>query len=214
MSKSESLLSPDFGKLQGGLVPVIVQHHLTKQVLMLGFMNEEALRLTERTQKVTFFSRGKQRLWTKGETSGHYLHVKSITLDCDKDTLLVQAQPQGPTCHEGQNSCFGDEKVVAAPDKHFFSVLEGIIRQRKQHPENYPSSYVAQLFKDRPTRVAQKVGEEAIELVIEACRHPTNSSLLLGECADLLFHVLVLLQQKTLSLDDVVQVLRKRHEKP
>ncbi len=195
----------DFEK-QGGLIPAIVQDHSTRLVLMVGFMNPEALEMTQKTGKVTFFSRTKQRLWTKGETSGHFLLVKDILIDCDQDAVLIKAEPIGPTCHTGADTCFFEENQNPLS---FLSTLTGTIKDRKaQAPE---SSYTASLFKKGINKVAQKVGEEAVELVIES--KDENKDLFLGEAADLLFHYLVLLEAKNCSLQEVVQVLETRHKK-
>jgi len=192
----------DFSK-DNGLVPAIIQDANTLQVLMLGYMNEEALKKTQTEQKVTFFSRSKQRLWTKGEESGHFLHVKSIQLDCDQDTLLILADPDGPTCHTGSKTCWQEEGTTS------FGILAGLestIRQRWESED--AQSYVASLKAKGTHKIAQKVGEEAIETVIEALR--TDDELFLAESADLLFHYLVLLKAKGFSLDDVLNVLKSR----
>lgn len=192
----------DFKKLPNQLVPAIIQDADTRVVLMLGYMNEEALQITQQTGKVTFFSRSRQKLWTKGETSGNYLALKSVSEDCDHDTLLIKATPAGPVCHTGKDTCF-DEKNA----KDFLSVLQQIIESRKNEmPE---SSYVSSLFKKGIPAMAQKVGEEATEVVIEAMRD--NEELFLNEAADLLFHFLVLLSGKGYSLNKVLTVLEKRH---
>lgn len=194
---------PDFSRYADGLVPVIVQDADTKVILMLGFMNDEAFQKTLDTGLVTFFSRSKQRLWTKGETSKNYLHLVSVKTDCDKDTLLVRAKPDGPVCHTGADTCF-DEKNA---DDNFLTVLEQVIENRKQHPSN--QSYTSQLFKKGINAVAQKVGEEAIELIIEAKDNdPVKFE---DEAADLLFHFLILLSAKGYRLKDIVEVLKKRH---
>jgi phosphoribosyl-ATP pyrophosphohydrolase/phosphoribosyl-AMP cyclohydrolase len=194
----------DFEKT-GGLVPVIVQDVRTKNVLMLGYMNAEALAATRESGQVTFYSRTKQRLWTKGETSGHYLLVEDIQLDCDRDTLLVLARPQGPTCHTGTDTCFG---TTNSPD--FLHYLEGVIQARRDNPSD--SSYTSSLFRKGINKVAQKVGEEAVELVIEA--KDDSEELFLNEAADLMYHYLVLLAAKGYELDDVIKVLRGRHPLP
>lgn len=195
----------DFSKDKDGLVPAIVQDSVTKNVLMLGYMNEEAYLKTLDTKKVTFFSRSKQRLWTKGEESGNFLNLIDLAVDCDNDTLLVSVNPQGPTCHKGTDTCWGEEN---RPNFGFISQLEDIISDRKNNPEN-EKSYVASLFKSGVNKIAQKVGEEAVEVVIEA--KDDNDDLFLNESADLLFHYLILLQQKEYSLKDVVKVLEGRH---
>jgi phosphoribosyl-ATP pyrophosphohydrolase len=192
----------DFEK-SGGLVPAIVQDALTMQVLMLGYMNREALDKTIAEGKVTFFSRSKQRLWTKGEESGHFLFVDEIRIDCDNDTILVKAFPQGPTCHTGSYSCFGNKLP-----KGFLYELENVIEQRiADKPEN---SYTSNLFSRGVNKVAQKVGEEAVELVIEA--KDDNLVLFKNEAADLLYHFLILLKTKNLKLQDIEEVLVERHK--
>jgi phosphoribosyl-ATP pyrophosphohydrolase/phosphoribosyl-AMP cyclohydrolase len=190
----------DFTKNQG-LVPVIVQHSRTLQVLMLGYMNQEALEKTQKEGKVTFFSRSKHRLWTKGETSGNFLTVEKIQVDCD--TLLIKALPQGPTCHTGSTSCFGEETP-----KGFLYELEGVIEQRIT--ENPEGSYTSKLFSRGVNKVAQKVGEEAVELVIEA--KDDNLDLFKNEAADLLYHFLILLKTKKLKLQDIEEILVNRHK--
>ncbi|GJM28544.1 MAG: histidine biosynthesis bifunctional protein HisIE [Cyclobacteriaceae bacterium] len=194
----------DFSK-GDGLIPAIVQDSVTLQMLMLGYMNQQALDETRRTGKVTFFSRSKQRLWTKGETSGNFLELDSIEQDCDGDTLLVKARPLGPTCHLGYDTCFQTKNVGSS--HQFLEKLQSIIRDRK---ENAPEgSYTAQLFTSGINKIAQKVGEEAVEVVIEA--KETTTDKLKQETADLLFHLLVLLEKKGVELSDVVDVLRARH---
>lgn len=195
----------DFTKDKEGLIPAIIQDAQTKTVLMLGYMNEEAVQKTQQTGKVTFFSRSKQSLWTKGEESGNFLNLVDLKLDCDNDTLLVFVKPEGPTCHKGTDTCWG-EKNEEIPG--FLSELENIIRDRKNNPEN-EKSYVASLFRGGINKIAQKVGEEAIEVVIEA--KDNNEDLFLNESADLLFHYLILLQAKGHSLQDVIKVLKGRH---
>jgi phosphoribosyl-ATP pyrophosphohydrolase/phosphoribosyl-AMP cyclohydrolase len=194
-----------FDKYADGLVPAIIQDEETLRVLMLGFMNAEALERTRVTGKVTFYSRSKKRLWTKGEESGHYLLLKDIRVDCDEDTLLVKVTPQGPTCHTGADTCWDE---VNEPGD-FISYLEGVIASRKSAAPD--SSYTASLFAKGINKVAQKVGEEAVELVIEA--KDDNKSLFLGEAADLMFHYLVLLQAKGYTLREVTEVLKERHAK-
>ncbi|NNC70900.1 MAG: bifunctional phosphoribosyl-AMP cyclohydrolase/phosphoribosyl-ATP diphosphatase HisIE [Flavobacteriaceae bacterium] len=195
----------DFKKSPDGLVPAIIQDSNTKNVLMLGYMNEEAYQKTIETKKVTFFSRSKQRLWTKGEESGHTLTLTNIKVDCDHDTLLVQAQPNGPTCHLGSDTCWNDENLASYG---FLSELEAIIQNRKENKED-ENSYVASLFRKGINKIAQKVGEEAVETVIEA--KDSNDELFLNEAADLLFHYLILLKAKGFSLSDIVAILQKRH---
>ena len=195
----------DFNKYGDKLVPAIVQDFNTQKVLMLGFMNDEALAKTEQLGKVTFYSRVKKRLWTKGEESGHFLTVKQILLDCDQDTLLIKAEPQGPTCHTGADTCWSERNHK----DDFLYYLEDIIELRKK--SNDEKSYVRQLFRDGINKIAQKVGEEAIELVIES--KDNNDELFMNEAADLLFHYLVLLNAKGYNLQEVVNVLQSRHSK-
>ena len=193
----------NFTKYADGLVPAIIQDAQTKTVLMLGFMNQAAIDLTVSEKKVTFFSRTKNRLWTKGEESGHYLHYISMEVDCDQDTLLIQAKPSGPVCHNGTATCWGDEDAIS-----FLPQLESIIAERKN--TDPASSYVASLFEKGINKIAQKVGEEAVELVIEA--KDSNHDLFLNESADLLFHYLILLQAKGYQLSDVSEILKQRHK--
>jgi phosphoribosyl-ATP pyrophosphohydrolase/phosphoribosyl-AMP cyclohydrolase len=196
----------DFSKYADGLVPAIVQDQQTGKVLMLGFMNQEAVDATMSQQKVTFFSRTKNRLWTKGEESGHFLNLVSMQLDCDQDTLLIQANPNGPVCHTGTDTCWGEENKKSSVD--FLQELEAVIANRKKAaPE---SSYVASLFQKGINKIAQKVGEEAVETVIEA--KDQNDELFIGEAADLLFHYLILLQAKGFTLSDITKELQKRHK--
>ncbi|WP_113925491.1 bifunctional phosphoribosyl-AMP cyclohydrolase/phosphoribosyl-ATP diphosphatase HisIE [Cognataquiflexum aquatile] len=197
-------LNIDFDKVDG-LVPAIIQDEVTGAVLMLGYMNQESLDLTISTQKVTFYSRTKQRLWTKGETSGNFLMLKSIKLDCDKDTLLVRVNPVGPVCHKGDDTCFAEENKSKTL---FIDQLREIIKDRKANPTE--KSYTASLFAKGINKIAQKVGEEAVEIVIEA--KDDNKDLFLGEAADLLFHYLILLEAKEIELDEVMEVLIKRHK--
>ncbi len=202
----------DFNKNQDGLVPAIIQDASTKNVLMLGYMNEEAFLKTNETKKVTFFSRTKRRLWTKGEESGNFLHLVNIKNDCDNDTLLISVNPEGPTCHKGTDTCWAEENE---PNFGFLSILEGIIAKRKRMSEVEPelredkNSYVVSLFDSGINKIAQKVGEEAVETVIEA--KDDNAELFLNESADLLFHYLILLKAKGYSLKDITEVLEKRH---
>ena len=196
-------MNPEFSKYADGLFPVIVQDFLTAKVLMLGFMNEEAFTKTSTEGKVTFFSRSKQRLWTKGETSNNFLLVKDILSDCDNDTLLIKASPTGPVCHTGADTCFNESNSSFTLEK-----LEKVIELRKANP--FGSSYTSSLFAAGINKVAQKVGEEAVELVIES--KDDDKEKFLGEAADLLFHYLVLLQAKNYKLEDVVNVLSKRHK--
>lgn len=188
-----------------GLIPAIIQDATTKTVLMLGYMNAEAIAKTIETNKVTFFSRSKQRLWTKGEESGHFLILNSFKNDCDNDSLLIQATPQGPTCHMGTDTCWGETTVESYG---FLSELETIISDRKANASS-ETSYVSELFEKGLNKIAQKVGEEAVEVVIEA--KDDNADLFLNESADLLFHYLILLQAKGFKLDAVVEVLKSRH---
>jgi phosphoribosyl-ATP pyrophosphohydrolase/phosphoribosyl-AMP cyclohydrolase len=196
---------PDFEK-GGGLIPAIVQDPTTGNVLMLGYMNPEAVEVTNQTGKVTFYSRSKERLWTKGETSGNYLELDSMQLDCDGDTLLVRAIPHGPTCHLGPDTCFGNDNQ--SDGIQFLSQLQKIVKHRKL---NAPTgSYTAQLFASGINKIAQKVGEEAVEVVIEAKEPDTDK--LKEETADLLFHLLVLLEEKEVDLSEVIAVLENRHK--
>lgn len=199
-------LTVNFGKSPEGLVPAVVQDNVTEKVLMLGYMNQEALERTQEMGKVTFYSRSKQRLWTKGEESGNFLLVKDIAVDCDQDTLLIKAEPLGPVCHTGADTCW-DEKNHR---EDFLVCLEEIIEQRRRDG-NQENSYVAKLFGKGINKIAQKVGEEAVELVIEAKDH--DDKLFLSEAADLLFHYLILLNAKGFNLQDVTQVLKERHKK-
>lgn len=193
----------DFAK-GDGLVPAIIQDATTGKVLMMGYMNDEAFQKTEKDKRVTFFSRSKKRLWTKGEESGNFLDVVSINIDCDNDTLLIKANPHGPTCHTGADTCWNEKNVYG--NIQFLSELESTIALRKDASPD--SSYTASLFAKGINKVAQKVGEEAVELVIEA--KDSNKDLFLGEAADLLYHYIVLLQAKGCELGDVISVLEKR----
>lgn len=199
------IMKIDFTK-NNGLIPAIIQDNESKTVLMLGYMNQEALDTTLSTQKVTFFSRSKNRLWTKGEESGNFLNLVSIKNDCDNDTLLIQVNPVGPTCHTGSDTCWQEENST---DFGFLSKLETTIQQRKENATS-EKSYVASLFEKGINKIAQKVGEEAVEVVIEA--KDTNDDLFLSESADLLFHYLILLQAKGYKLNDVVNVLKSREK--
>ncbi|MFD0991825.1 bifunctional phosphoribosyl-AMP cyclohydrolase/phosphoribosyl-ATP diphosphatase HisIE [Tenacibaculum geojense] len=192
----------DFTKSDNGLVPVVIQHTQTLQVLMLGYMNEEAFTKTQKENKVTFFSRSKNRLWTKGEESGNFLLVNDIKIDCDNDTILIKATPKGPTCHKGTTSCFAEET-----SKGFIYKLEKVIHDRIDN--NIESSYTNKLFKRGINKVAQKVGEEAVEVVIEA--KDNNDDLFTNEAADLLYHYLILLKAKGFTLQDIEAVLQSRH---
>ncbi|MGB5371554.1 MAG: bifunctional phosphoribosyl-AMP cyclohydrolase/phosphoribosyl-ATP diphosphatase HisIE [Flavobacteriaceae bacterium] len=203
----------DFEKNQDGLLPAIIQDVSTKNVLMLGYMNREALAKTLETKKVTFYSRSKGRIWTKGEESGHFLNLVDIKPDCDQDTLLIMALPDGPTCHKGSDTCWGGAN---GQEYGFLTTLEKTIADRKLRAENGPgkgeqSSYVTSLFEEGLNKIAQKVGEEAIEVIIEA--KDNNDDLFLNESADLLFHYLILLQAKGFGLDDVAMLLKSREKK-
>ena len=195
-----------FSKFADGLVPAIIQDQQTGKVLMLGFMNQEAIDATLSQKKVTFFSRTKNRLWTKGEESGNFLEYISMALDCDQDTILIQAKPLGPVCHNGTDTCWGETNTASGI--HFLNTLEEVIAQRKNTSAD--SSYVASLFQKGINKIAQKVGEEAVETVIEA--KDNNDDLFIGEAADLLFHYLILLQAKGFNLTDITNELKKRHK--
>jgi len=201
-----NVMKVDFSKNTDGLVPAIIQDATTKNVLMLGYMNESALVQTQQSNKVTFYSRTKKRLWTKGEESGNFLNVVSMALDCDSDTLLIQVNPQGPTCHTGSDTCWNKDNK---PTYGFLSTLENTIVTRVANG-NSEDSYVASLFDKGIHKIAQKVGEEAVEVVIEAMDN--NKQLFLEESADLLFHYLMLLHAKETSLDEVVQLLASRQK--
>jgi phosphoribosyl-AMP cyclohydrolase / phosphoribosyl-ATP pyrophosphohydrolase len=195
----------DFSKYADGLVPAIIQDDATGKVLMLGFMNEAALAATEQLQKVTFFSRSKNRLWTKGEESGNFLLLKNIKTDCDNDTLLITVNPIGPVCHTGADTCWNEKNT----HDNFLFQLEEIIKERKNNPAE--TSYTSSLFEKGINKIAQKVGEEAVELVIEA--KDNNEELFKNEAADLLFHYLILLQAKGHSLREIEEILIDRHQK-
>lgn len=196
----------DFSKSAHGLIPAIIQDSETKSVLMLGYMNAESYQKTLDTKKVTFFSRSKQRLWTKGEESGNFLNLVDIKNDCDNDTLLIQVKPEGPTCHTGSDTCWQESNNQ---EYGFLSKLENTIKTRRENADS-EKSYVASLFEKGINKIAQKVGEEAVEVVIEA--KDNNDHLFLDESADLLFHYLILLQAKGFQLNDVVQVLKGRQK--
>lgn len=200
---NDQITNIDFEKTNG-LVPAVLQDAKTKNVLMLGYMNQEAVTKTQSSGKVTFFSRSKNRLWTKGEESGNFLELVDIKVDCDNDTLLVQANPIGPTCHKGTDTCWGEENT---PNFSFLSKLESVIKDRYENRDQ--KSYTSSLFDKGINKVAQKVGEEAVEVVIEA--KDDNEELFLNESADLLYHYLILLRAKGYTLADVVEVLEKRH---
>lgn len=196
------MIQIDFSK-GNGLVPAVIQDNNTLQVLMVGFMNEEALLKTEKEGRVTFFSRTKNRLWTKGETSGNYLYVNNITTDCDNDTLLIKVNPAGPVCHKGSTSCFGEETA-----KGFLYQLEQIINQRIE--DNVLDSYTNKIFRQGINKTAQKVGEEAVELIIEA--KDDNIDLFKNEAADLLYHLLILFKSKGVEFSEIEDCLLKRHK--
>lgn len=222
------MMELDFQKMPDQLIPAIVQDAATGQVLMLGYFNPEAWQKTQAEGRVTFFSRSKQRLWTKGETSGHYLTVESLHVDCDQDTVLVRARPAGPTCHRGTTSCFDTEVPATAPEPAdagapvvvgagspapavgFLAELDQLIERRRQFPAEEPGSYTVRLFEKGLARIAQKVGEEAVETVIDAMAG--NKAGLAGEAADLVYHLLVLLRASGSSLEEMLAVLRQRHQ--
>ena len=193
----------NFSKNKDGLIPVIIQDSISKTVLMLGYMNDEAIRKTKKTGNVTFYSRTKKRLWTKGEESGNFLRLVNMKVDCDNDTILIYVKPEGPTCHLGTDSCWGEKNLSKFG---YLSQLEEIIAERKK--EDKKNSYVASLFREGINKIAQKVGEEATETIIEA--KDENNRLFLNESADLLFHYLILLQAKGFRLSDVEKVLLTR----
>jgi phosphoribosyl-ATP pyrophosphohydrolase/phosphoribosyl-AMP cyclohydrolase len=197
-------MKPNFDK-PNGLIPAIIQDNKTSKVLMLGFMNEEALRKTETEKKVTFFSKPKNKLFTKGEDSGNYLEVVEIINDCDNDTLLIKVNPHGPVCHTGTDTCFGENNIDVTG---FLEYLQNLVQQRQK--ELPSGSYTTKLFNSGLNKIAQKVGEEAVELVIEA--KDNNDDLFLNEAADLVFHLLVLLTAKKFRIEDVVRVLKGRHK--
>lgn len=209
MTEQATLDNSDLHRLDwskgDGLLPAIVQHALTGEVLMLGYMNAEALAATQASGRVTFFSRSKQRLWTKGESSGHILSLSSLRADCDADTLLVRAIPHGPTCHTGTSSCFGDD---VRPPLSFLAELDALVARR--HTERPEGSYTSRLFDGGIRRMAQKVGEEGVETALAAVAQ--DDAELLGEAADLIFHLTVVLRARGLSLDAVDRMLRSRHK--
>jgi phosphoribosyl-AMP cyclohydrolase / phosphoribosyl-ATP pyrophosphohydrolase len=201
----------NFSKATDGLIPAIIQDANTRNVLMCGFMNQEALEVTQKTQKVTFFSRSKNRLWTKGETSGNFFIVQDIKADCDDDAILIKVNPVGPACHTGADTCWFEPNIPSEKlnsDYAFIEHLSSTIKKRKLEPEE--KSYTSSLFKKGINKIAQKVGEEAVEIVIEAKDNDKN--LFLGEAADLLFHYMILLEAKEYSLHDVIEVLKSRHK--
>ena len=197
----------DFEK-GNGLVPAVVQDAVTNRVLMLGYMNEQAYRTTLERGLVTFWSRSRKRLWTKGESSGNFLHLREILVDCDGDTLLVKAVPDGPVCHTGSDTCFSEvNNPDAMENTQFLTYLESVIQDRRNSPQN--GSYTNHLFSRGLNRIAQKVGEESVELIIAAMDE--DKDVFLGECADLMYHFLVLLEEKNCTLADVTEVLKDRH---
>jgi phosphoribosyl-ATP pyrophosphohydrolase/phosphoribosyl-AMP cyclohydrolase len=198
-------MTPDFNKDSNGLLPAIIQDFQTGKVLMLGYMNEESLAKTKEINKVTFYSRSKNRLWTKGEESGNFLEVVDIKIDCDNDAFLIKVKPVGPVCHTGNDTCWYEKNKDEFSFLHF---LETIIQDRKLRPKE--NSYTNLLFNKGLNKIAQKVGEEAVEVVIEA--KDNNDELFKGEAADLLFHLLVLFAEKNISLNQVLSVLRERHQ--
>lgn len=203
---ANTTMNIDFEK-QGGLVPAIIQDAKTDKVLMLGYMNQEALTKTQAEGIVTFYSRSKERLWTKGETSNNFLHVVEILLDCDQDALLIKVNPAGPTCHTGTDTCW--QETNHPGQAGWLNHLKAVIRSRKNNPSD--KSYTSSLFKKGTNKIAQKVGEEAVELVIEAM--DSNDTLFKEEASDLLFHYLVLLEQRGIDFDEIIDVLRTRNAK-
>ena len=198
------MIKTDFKKYADGLMPAIIQDNSTSKVLMLGFMNQESLTKTQETNQVTFFSRSKGRLWTKGEESGNFLEVVEIISDCDDDTLLIKVNPKGPVCHKGTDTCFNEKNSSI----NFLTALEAIITERKVNPSI--DSYTSKLFSKGINKIAQKVGEEAVEVVIEA--KDNNKDLFLNEAADLLFHYMILLVEKGASINDVIAILKSRNK--
>lgn len=195
------MTTPDFKKQE--LIPAVIQDFYSLEVLMLGYMNQEAFNKTNKDKRVTFFSRSRQELWTKGETSGNYLNVKNIEIDCDKDTILIKVMPEGPVCHKGTKTCFKDENKQRS-----LAFLEDTIEERTQ--EKSTTSYTVSLLDKGPKKIAQKVGEEAVELALEAMDN--NDDDFIGEAADLMYHYLVLLKSKGLSLNEVIEKLKERHK--
>jgi len=204
VENSWQIMKIDFEKSADGLIPAIVQDAHTQKVLMLGYMNREAFELTENSDKVTFFSRSRGRLWTKGETSGNFLFVKEMLVDCDADTLLIKVNPAGAVCHSGADTCFDEINE----SENYLLELEKTIKQRKLVPNE--NSYTAQLFQRGLNKIAQKVGEEAVELIIEA--KDDNPELFKAEAADLLYHLIVLVQAKNLELNDIFEILKQRRK--
>lgn len=196
----------DFKK-SGGLIPAVVQDAVTHKVLMVGYMNKKAYKKTKKEGLVTFYSRSREELWTKGETSGNYLEVVKMLKDCDQDTLLIKVNPMGPVCHTGDDTCFGEENINSSK-LGFLDQLEKIIRERKENPVG--NSHTSRLFQRGINKIAQKVGEEAVELVIEA--KDDDMDLFQNECADLLFHMMILLEAKETSLSDIVEILSRRNK--
>jgi len=204
MRKLEDIKQIDFGKNKG-LVPAVIQDAQTGKVLMMGYMNEESIRVTQEAGKVTFYSRSKERLWTKGESSANYLNLVDILVDCDEDTLLIKVNPDGPTCHTGTDTCWGENNT---DQLQFLDYLTSVIHTRKN--EDPEKSYTAKMFQKGINKLAQKVGEEAVELVIEA--KDNNDDLFKNEAADLLFHYMMLLEAKGFELKDVISILQERHK--
>ena len=200
------MIDIEFLKTRSELIPAIIQDNLTKKVLMLGYMNHDSLDRTIKTKKVTFFSRSRNSIWVKGETSGNFLNLIDISLDCDKDALLVRVIPQGPVCHEGSDTCWSEDNKSSYG---FLSILENIINERKLSKSD--KSYVSKLFSGDQNRIIQKVGEEAVELLIES--KDNNKQKFIEESADLLFHLLILLNKKNIKLDEIVNELRLRNKK-
>lgn len=208
--RKEDIDTIDFSKDPGGLVPAVVQDAVTRRVLMLGYMNRESLEKTLDLGLVTFYSRSRNELWTKGETSGNYLKLRDIIADCDQDTLLVEAVPVGPVCHTGSDTCFdevNDPSLMEGLD--FLGYLQGVVQDRKKNPRE--ESYTNKLFAKGVNKIAQKVGEEAVELVIEA--KDENKDLFMGEAADLIYHITVLLADKGYTWEEVLAVLKERHSR-
>ena len=200
------MIDIEFLKNRSELIPAIVQDNLTKKVLMLGYMNHDSLDRTIKTKKVTFFSRSRNSIWVKGETSGNFLNLVDISLDCDKDTLLIRVLPEGPVCHEGSDTCWSEDNKSSYG---FLSILENIIDERKLSKSN--KSYVSKLFIEGQNRIIQKVGEEAVELIIES--KDNNKKKFIEESADLLFHFLILLNKKNIKLDEIVDELQLRNKR-
>ena len=200
------MIDTEFLKRNNELIPAIIQDNVTKKVLMLGYMNHDSLNRTIKTKKVTFFSRSRNSIWVKGETSGNFLNLVDVSLDCDKDALLIMVTPQGPVCHEGSDTCWSEDNKSSYG---FLSILENIINERKLSKSN--KSYVSKLFSGDQNRIIQKVGEEAVELLIES--KDNNKQKFIAESADLLFHLLILFNKKNIKLDEIVNELRLRNKK-